>query len=98
MKGDWPKQEYFRLLRLQLALLQALGQLGQALVRLEPKWRKRIVQETAFLNQPLVSLLSTCRRLQKLTFSPLLQIADVATTFSIVSLGRRKRLQLCTAD
>lgn len=54
LRGDWPIEEYRRLLRFQLGLLQSLSQLGQALVRLKPKWRKRLVQETAFLNQPLV--------------------------------------------
>lgn len=54
LRGDWPQAEYFRLLRLQLALLQALGQLGLALARLEPNWRRQLVHETAFLNQPLV--------------------------------------------
>lgn len=54
-RGDWPQAEYFRLMRLQLALLQALAQLGLALARLEPEWRKQLVHQTAFLNQPLVS-------------------------------------------
>lgn len=54
-RGDWPQAEYFRLMRLQLALLQALAQLGLALTRLEPEWRKQLVHQTAFLNQPLVS-------------------------------------------
>lgn len=55
LRGDWPKNEYFRLLRVQLGIMQALGQLGQALVRLDPVWRRQLVHETAFLNQPLVS-------------------------------------------
>ena len=56
LRGDWPKDNYTRLLTLQLALLQALAQLAQALIRLDHTWRERLVHETAFLNQPLVRL------------------------------------------
>ncbi|GAA5952078.1 hypothetical protein JCM10213_005355 [Rhodosporidiobolus nylandii] len=70
LRGDWPAGEYSQLLTLQLALLQALAQLGQALVRLSPEWRKALVHETAFLNQPL--------------------IADVTSTFSLLSLALRQ--------
>ncbi|BGP43100.1 hypothetical protein JCM10449v2_007124 [Rhodotorula kratochvilovae] len=62
LRGDWPKENYHRLLTLQLALLQALAQLGQALIRLDHDWRSRLVHETAFLNQPLVRLLSLLTR------------------------------------
>lgn len=54
LRGEWPQDQYLHLLMLQLGLLQALGQLGQALIRLEPEWRRQLVQDTAFLNQPLV--------------------------------------------
>ncbi|GAA5877972.1 hypothetical protein JCM3774_004770 [Rhodotorula dairenensis] len=77
LRGDWPQAEYFRLLRLQLALLQALGQLGLALARLEPNWRKQLVHETAFLNQPLV--------------------ADVTSTFTMISLALRQGCSLPAA-
>ncbi|GAA6043841.1 hypothetical protein JCM8097_007230 [Rhodosporidiobolus ruineniae] len=70
LRGDWPKEEYHALLSLQLQLLQALAQLGQALVRLDPEWRKALVHETAFLNQAL--------------------IADVTSTFSLLSLALRQ--------
>ncbi|GAA5844609.1 hypothetical protein JCM11251_002242 [Rhodosporidiobolus azoricus] len=70
LRGDWPEDEYLRLLTLELALLQALAQLGQALVRLAPEWRRALVNETAFLNQPL--------------------IADVTSTFSLLSLALRQ--------
>ncbi|GJN93345.1 hypothetical protein Rhopal_006398-T1 [Rhodotorula paludigena] len=56
LRGDWPKDSYHRLLKIQLALLQAFAQLGQALIRLDHDWRSRLVHETAFLNQPLISL------------------------------------------
>ncbi|KPV71578.1 uncharacterized protein RHOBADRAFT_31005 [Rhodotorula graminis WP1] len=55
LRGDWPKDNYTRLLTLQLALLQALAQLAQALIRLDHTWRERLVHETAFLNQPLLA-------------------------------------------
>ncbi|GAA5871160.1 hypothetical protein JCM8547_001473 [Rhodosporidiobolus lusitaniae] len=70
LRGDYPEDEYLQLLGLQLQLLQALAQLGQALVRLAPEWRKALVRETAFLTQPL--------------------IADVTTTFSLLSLALRQ--------
>ncbi|GAA5854342.1 hypothetical protein JCM9279_004726 [Rhodotorula babjevae] len=70
LRGDWPKDNYSRLLNLQLALLQALAQLAQALIRLDHTWRERLVHETAFLNQPL--------------------IADVTTTFTLISLALRE--------
>lgn len=54
LRGDWPQDQYMHVLMLQLGLLQALGQLGQALIRLDPEWRRQLVQDTAFLNQPLV--------------------------------------------
>ncbi|KWU42289.1 hypothetical protein RHOSPDRAFT_36164 [Rhodotorula sp. JG-1b] len=76
-RGDWPQAEYFRLMRLQLALLQALAQLGLALTRLEPEWRKQLVHQTAFLNQPLV--------------------ADVTTTFTMISLALRQGCSLPAA-
>ncbi|GAA5970998.1 hypothetical protein JCM8115_004766 [Rhodotorula mucilaginosa] len=77
LRGDWPVAEYKRLLRYQLGLLQSLSQLGRALVRLEPRWRKRLVHETAFLNQPL--------------------IADVTTSFSLISLALRQGVPLPAA-
>ncbi|BGP57915.1 hypothetical protein JCM8202v2_005569 [Rhodotorula sphaerocarpa] len=77
LRGDWPKNEYFRLLRVQLGIMQALGQLGQALVRLDPVWRRQLVHETAFLNQPLV--------------------ADITTTFTIISLALREGASLPAA-
>ncbi|GEM12833.1 fusaric acid resistance-like protein [Rhodotorula toruloides] len=55
LRGEWPQDQYLHLLMLQLGLLQALGQLGQALVRLDPQWRRQLVQDTAFLNQPLIA-------------------------------------------
>ncbi|EMS18110.1 uncharacterized protein RHTO_06690 [Rhodotorula toruloides NP11] len=55
LRGEWPQDQYLHLLTLQLGLLQALGQLGQALLRLEPEWRRQLVQDTAFLNQPLIA-------------------------------------------
>ncbi|BGP73444.1 hypothetical protein NBRC10513v2_006855 [Rhodotorula toruloides] len=55
LRGEWPQDQYLHLLMLQLGLLQALGQLGQALIRLEPEWRRQLVQDTAFLNQPLIA-------------------------------------------
>ncbi|GAA5980157.1 hypothetical protein JCM11641_006931 [Rhodosporidiobolus odoratus] len=70
LRGDWPKEEHSQLLTLQLGMLQALAQLGQALVRLSPEWRRALVHETAFLNQPL--------------------IADVTSTFSLLSLALRQ--------
>ncbi|GAA5938678.1 hypothetical protein JCM1841_000639 [Sporobolomyces salmonicolor] len=70
LRGDWPKPEYLDLLRIQLHLLQALGQVGHALVRLDSGWRRKLLNTTAFLNQPL--------------------IADVTSTFSLISLALRE--------
>ncbi|GAA5916631.1 hypothetical protein JCM5296_002963 [Sporobolomyces johnsonii] len=70
LRGDWPKSEYLDLLRIQLHLLQALGQVGHALVRLDSEWRRKLLNTTAFLNQPL--------------------IADVTSTFSLISLALRE--------
>ncbi|BGP35025.1 hypothetical protein JCM10296v2_006855 [Rhodotorula toruloides] len=55
LRGEWPQEQYLHLLMLQLGLLQALGQLGQALIRLQSEWRRQLVQDTAFLNQPLIA-------------------------------------------
>lgn len=62
MRGNWPKKEYLDLLRTQLTIVQGLAQLGQALVRLDPAWRKIIVRSTAFLNPNLVSAFSALFR------------------------------------
>lgn len=56
LRGDWPKKEYLHLLETQLSLVQALAQLGQALTRLDPHWRRTLVKQTAFLNPNLVGL------------------------------------------
>ncbi|GAA6009109.1 hypothetical protein JCM11491_005752 [Sporobolomyces phaffii] len=74
LKGDFPKEEYLELFRIQMHLLQALGQVGHSLMRLDPLWRKRLVATTAFLNQPL--------------------IADVSSTFALVSLALRQKSAL----
>lgn len=58
LRGDWPQEEYTRLLDVQLQLVQALAQLGSALTRLGPGWRRVLVRRTAFLNCNLVSSLS----------------------------------------
>ncbi|GAA5916520.1 hypothetical protein JCM6882_003571 [Rhodosporidiobolus microsporus] len=55
LQGDWKAEENSQLLTLELALLQALAQLAQALVRLSPEWRRALVHETAFLNPPLIA-------------------------------------------
>ncbi|GAA5900035.1 uncharacterized protein JCM6883_006070 [Sporobolomyces salmoneus] len=73
-KGDFPKEEWLESFRVQMHLLQALGQVGHSLVRLDRTWRKRLVSTTAFLNQPL--------------------IADVSTTFALVSLALRQKSPL----
>jgi hypothetical protein len=84
LRGDFPADEYTALLALQLQMLQALGLLGQALVRMSPEWRLALVHETAFLNQPLVRL-SACFSIQKvLTSISCLKIADVTSTFALV--------------
>lgn len=54
-RGDWPREEYTRLLDTQLQLAQALAQLGSSLTRLGPRWRRILVRRTAFLNPNLVS-------------------------------------------
>ncbi|GAA5846614.1 hypothetical protein JCM3766R1_005784, partial [Sporobolomyces carnicolor] len=74
LKGDFPKQDWLEMFRVQLHLLQALGQVGHALVRLDKVWRKRLVVSTAFLNQPL--------------------IADVSSTFALISLALRQKAPL----
>jgi Na+/glutamate symporter len=53
--GDFPKEEWLEMFRVQMHLLQALGAVGHSLMRLDRVWRKRLVSTTAFLNQPLVS-------------------------------------------
>ncbi|GAA6023484.1 hypothetical protein JCM10207_006212 [Rhodosporidiobolus poonsookiae] len=77
LRGDWPKKEYQQLLTMQLGLLQALAQLGQALTRLDREWRTRLSRETAFLNRPL--------------------IADVSSTFALLSLALRQGAPLPAA-
>lgn len=54
LRGDFPKDQYSALLALQLQMLQALGLLGQALVRMSTEWRRALVHETSFLNGALV--------------------------------------------
>lgn len=54
MRGDWPQKTYNKLLETQLRVLEALAQLGGALVRLDPEWRRLLVRKTAFLNPNLV--------------------------------------------
>lgn len=62
LRGDWPAEEYGALLTSQLATLEALAQLGVALVRLDGRWRRKLVTTTAFLNSNLVSLIILLQR------------------------------------
>lgn len=59
LRGDFPLEAHTRLVTTQFVLLQALAQLGQALVRLDPRWRTQLVQHTAFLNRPLIADVSS---------------------------------------
>lgn len=59
LRGDYPKGPHMLLVTTQFVLLQALSQLGQALVRLDSKWRTQLVHRTAFLNQPLIADVSS---------------------------------------
>jgi hypothetical protein len=59
LRGDWPRDEYTRLLDTQLQLAQALAQLGLSLTRLGPRWRRVLVRRTAFLNPNLISDVSS---------------------------------------
>lgn len=55
LRGDWPKEEYMRILQLELNLMGSLAQLGQALKRLGPEDRRIIARRTAFLNPALIA-------------------------------------------
>ncbi|GAA5839652.1 hypothetical protein JCM5353_003329, partial [Sporobolomyces roseus] len=74
LKGDFPQEAYLSMFITQMHLLQALGSVGHALMRLDRTWRKRLVSTTAFLNQPL--------------------IADVSSTFALISLALRQKSAL----
>ncbi|KAK4702249.1 hypothetical protein P7C70_g3975, partial [Phenoliferia sp. Uapishka_3] len=55
LRGDWPVGDYSELLEKQMAIVEALGQLGIALIHLDSKWRQRLVVKTAFLNPNLIA-------------------------------------------
>lgn len=65
LRGDWPRREYLHLLETQLGLVQSIAQLGSALTRLDPAWRRTLVRSTAFLNPNLVSVGAMVRRKQQ---------------------------------
>lgn len=85
LRGDFPKEEYLEMLKVQIHLLQALGQVGHALVRLDRVWRKRLVSTTAFLNQPLVRLSPSCALPPAILTGPLLPAADCRRVVDIRS-------------
>ena len=59
LRGDWPKDQYLRLLAAQLTIIQSLAQLALSLTKLDRRWRQALVRQTAFLNPNLISDVSS---------------------------------------